>query len=111
MMNLNIFQLVILVIAFVFFLISIDFFKAKKFTFAHVLLIGGGSAFIAGSFLYPGFLNDIAHTIGLATGADMIVYFGLVMLVWMFLGLYNRQIKSDIALTDLMRAMTLEQAR
>jgi hypothetical protein len=41
----------------------------------------------------------------------MVVYFSLVMVVWMFLGLYNRQIKSDIALTDLMRAMTIEQAR
>ncbi|USN57523.1 MAG: glycosyltransferase [Candidatus Peribacteria bacterium] len=34
-----------------------------------------------------------------------------MMVVWMFLGLYNRQIKSDITLTDLMRAMTIEQAR
>lgn len=110
-MNLNIFQLILLIIAFVFFLVSIDFFKTKKFTFAHLLLVGGGSAFIAGSFLYPWFLNHIAHTIGLATGADMVVYFSLVMVVWMFLGLYNRQIKSDIALTDMMRSLTIEQAR
>lgn len=41
----------------------------------------------------------------------MVVYFSLVMVVWMFLGLYNRQIKSDIMLTDLIRAMTIEQAR
>ncbi|USN57524.1 MAG: hypothetical protein H6766_03695 [Candidatus Peribacteria bacterium] len=46
-MNLTVFQLVLLVIGFVFFLVSIDFFKAKKFTLAHLLLVGGGSAFIA----------------------------------------------------------------
>lgn len=110
-MNLTVFQLVLLVIWFTFFLVSIDFFKTKKFTLAHLLLVGWGSAFIAGSFFYPWFLNHIAQAIGLASGADMVVYFSLVMLVWMFLGLYNRQIKSDIALTDLMRTITLEQAR
>lgn len=73
-----------------------------------VLLLGVvGTVMVA----MPEWANTLAHFVGVGRGADLIIYFSLVGVAFLFLMLYSRLRVLESRLTVLARAEAIEHAK
>lgn len=59
----------------------------------------------------PDQTTAVAQLVGVGRGADFLLYFGLVGLVFICLLLYSKLRELDSSITDLVRSIAIEQAR
>lgn len=58
----------------------------------------------------PDWTNTLAQLVGVGRGADLLTYLGLVGLIFLCLLLYSKLRDLESSLTDLVRAIAIEQA-
>jgi hypothetical protein len=71
-----------------------------------LLLIAFGIAGILLA-LYPDVTTEIANLLGVGRGADLLLYFALLALAFLYLRVYRQQRETEQRLTELARAIAL----
>ena len=95
--------------AVVFILFGIDLYKRKKMNILHfvVFIIGGGLIVIFA--LNQQLLNQFGMFFGVARGADLLVYFSLIILFYFYINAFNRQTKDIFQLTKLISQTAIDK--
>ncbi|MGD8278973.1 MAG: DUF2304 domain-containing protein [Gemmatimonadota bacterium] len=60
--------------------------------------------------LIPDLTTDIAHTLGIGRGADLLIYIVAILFIASFFFFYNRYRRLEAELTRLVRQLALEKA-
>lgn len=108
-MHLSLLQFIVIISAVVFFLFWVDLFKRKKATILHLIV------FIWGSFLLILFsfdidsLNKFWSFFWMARWADLLVYIAIILLVYFYISLYNKNLKDTHTMTRLITALAIEK--
>lgn len=103
----NLFEFIIIVSSFVFVLLGIDLYKRKKFNFFHFLVFIWGGIVITLFALDNNLLNTFGSFFGIARGADLLVYFSIIILFYLVFSLLNKNLRWESRLTILTRAISI----
>jgi hypothetical protein len=68
-------------------------------------------AFAAICFLFPDATNSVANSLGVTRGSDLIFYILSLIFLWAHFQHYSRYKATQRVLTDLVRAMAIQNAR
>jgi len=60
--------------------------------------------------LVPDLTNDIAHTLGIGRGADLLIYIVAILFIASFFFFYNRYRRLEAQLTRLVRQLAIDKA-
>lgn len=104
-------QMLLLVVSASFMIFSFGVYKRRKIWFLTFLFLFGGSLAIGIFSLRVEWLNAIGITFGLNRGADLIVYVSIIMLLYLVLGLYNKNAAYQQKQTDLIRTLSLQKTQ
>jgi polyprenyl-phospho-N-acetylgalactosaminyl synthase len=107
----NLLQIILSVAWFVFLLVTIDLYQRKKFTILHFLIFFFGSLFIVLFAFNHAFLDAFGNFFGIARWADLIVYIGIISLVYLYFDLLNQVHKRELETTALARSLTIKTAQ
>lgn len=109
--QMSLFQFILIVAAVVFLLFGIDLYKRKRVTILHLLVFVGGSIAIIWFTYVPSWLDSFGEFFGLARGADLIVYISIIVIFYLYIGLYNNNIKQKFEQTRLVRQIAINNAQ
>jgi len=97
----TLFQLVVVIMGFVFLLFAVDLYQRRKFNLLHFLVFFWGTAIIVLFGMRQDLLDQFGQFFGIARGADLIVYLGVISLSYLYLNLVNTESKKVAELTKL----------
>ena len=101
-------QIIIIIVGFIFLLLTLDLYERKKFNLLHFLVFFGGTGAVVFFIMRPDLLDKFGDFFGIARGADLIVYITIIFLVYLYFELLNKQTKQNIFMTNLITNMALE---
>jgi len=94
-------QFIVLISAVIFILFGIDLFKRKKMNILHFLIFFFGGWLLVIFALNQSLLDKFWKFFGIARWADLIVYAWLILLLYFYIDLLNKQTKDKFQLTKL----------
>ncbi len=106
-MNIQISQIILLVFALLFVWYIIKLRSVLSDRIILLIIAGGGMVLI----LFPELSSQLAHWIGIGRGVDMVFYFFILFSVFRFVGLSAEQRQTQRKLTDIVRAIAIQNAR
>ncbi len=102
---------IILYISWLLFLIfTVDGYKRWKLNLLHFVVFLWWVVTVLLWLFYPPFLSKFGEVFGLARGADILVYGGMIFLAYMFFDLNNKITKQAIKSTDILRVLAINSA-
>ena len=102
-------QFVIIIAAIVFILFGVDLYKRKKMNILHfIVFLWGGAAVILFAFNQE-LLDSFGRFFGIARGADLLVYWGVILLFYFYIELLNQHTKDKQQLTRLISTQAINE--
>jgi hypothetical protein len=103
----NLGQLVLLISILI---LGLYFFRMRTILMDRFIM---AALFLAAIFfiLFPNVSTVIANSLGIGRGTDMIFYFFIVFSLFKFIGISSDRKKMDKSLTDIVRALAIQNAR
>lgn len=106
----TLFQFILICTGLLFVLFAIDLYQRQKFNLLHFLVFFWGTASVVVFTARPALLDKFWKFFGVASGSDVIVYSAIIFLVYMLLEVMNKLTRQDIERSDLIRAISVQQA-
>ncbi|HMS91499.1 MAG TPA: DUF2304 family protein [Candidatus Absconditabacterales bacterium] len=100
-------QFVVIVAAVVFVLFGLDLYKRKRMNVLHFFVFFAGGGILIVFALNQNLLNQFGSFFGIARGADLLVYIGLIFLAYIYINLFNNHTKDKFQLTRLVSQMAI----
>lgn len=107
-MSLLQFTVIISSVIFIFF--ALDLYQRKKITILHVVVFVWWTSMIWLFWFYPNLLDKFWSIFGAARWADVLVYIGIISLMYLYFELLNASVKDDYHLTNLISHLAVSQA-
>ncbi len=102
-------QFIILLAALVFILFGLDLYKRKKMNVLHFMVFFVGGALVVLFALNQHALDQFGKYFGVARGADLLVYFSLILLFYFYIEVLNKHTKDKFQLTRLISQLAINQ--
>ncbi len=107
----NLLQIFFIISGIIILLIALDIARRERFNALHFFVfLSVGSGLLLFTF-FPGILDLIGQTLGLARGADALVYGGIIFLFYFVLLLLRKTESNREELTRIIRELALENAK
>ncbi len=101
-------QFVLIIAAVVFILFGVDLYKRRKMNALHFIIFFFGGGVIILFALDTSLLNSFGKLFGIGRGADLLVYFSLILLFYFYIELLNKLTKDKTQLTRLISQSAIQ---
>lgn len=102
-------QFIVILSALVFVLFGVDLYKHRKMSILHFIVFFFGGGLVVVFALNQDILNTFGSFFGTARGADVLVYFSLIILFYFYIELLNKHTKDRFQLTKLISQMAIDK--